>query len=113
MTTRIHDPALTDTNRLLYQILEIAMKDERVLFLCPPGESTALVQRLRMQLSRQRNRMRERGKRIQDFQLHSTVHPETHDGIRHDAIVMWRVVSKHQQAELEMEELLGLGSAAA
>lgn len=108
MTTRIAEPVLTDTNRLLYQVLQLVLKDERAYFLCPAGESEALIQRLRMALSRQRNKMRARGKPIQEFQLYSSVHPETHDGIRYDAILMWRVASKAQQAELEMEKLLGM-----
>lgn len=108
MTTRITEPVLDDTNRLLYQVLTVVLKDERACFLCPAGDSEPLIQRLRMQLSRQRTRMRNRGKPIQEFQLHSSVHPETHNGIRHDAIVMWRVASKQQQAELEMERLLGM-----
>lgn len=110
MTTRIADPALTDTTRLLAQILTVVMEDGRVLFLCPAGESEAILNRVRMALSRQRQKMRNKGKRIQQFQLHSTVHPETHEGLRYDAIVLWRVTSKHQEAEMEMERLLALGS---
>lgn len=109
MTTRIADPALTDTTRLLYQVLEVVLADGRVLFLCGAGEAPALLNRLRMALSRQRQKMRSKGKRIQQFQLCSTVHPETHEGKRYDAIVLWRVTSKHQDAEIEMGRLLALG----
>jgi hypothetical protein len=63
MTIRITEPNLEDTNRLLFQVLSHVLKDERVCFLCPAGESEDLVQRLRMQLSRQRNKMRAKGKR--------------------------------------------------
>ena len=108
MTTRIAEPALADTNALLLQVLQLVLKDERVCFLCPAGDSIAIVQRLRMQLSRQRQRMRARGRSIQEFTLNSTTHPETHEGIRCDCIVMWRVKSKVQQAELEMDRLLGM-----
>lgn len=110
MTTRIAEPALTDTTRLLYQVLEVVLADGRVLFLCEAGEAPALLNRLRMALSRQRQKMRDKGKKIQQFQLHSTVHSETHEGKRYDAVVLWRVTSKHQEAEMEMERLLGLGS---
>ena len=113
MTIRIAEPALDNTSRLLYQILQQVLKDERVLFLCPAGESEALIQRVRMQLSRQRTKLRNKGRVIQEFQLHSSVHPETHEGIRHDAIIMWRVASKAQLAELEMEKLLGMDERAA
>ena len=113
MTVRITEPQIDDTNRLLYQVLEVALKGERVLFLCEAGTAVAVVQRLRMQLSRQRNKMRQKGKRIQEFQLHSEIYPETHGGIRYDAVVMWRVLAKWQQAELEIEELLGLNGAQA
>jgi hypothetical protein len=106
MTTRIAEPALEDTNKLLLQVLQQVLQDERVCFTCPAGESDAIVQRLRMQLSRHRQRMRARGKVIQEFTLHSSTHPETHSGIRYDCVVMWRVKSKVQQAELEMEKLL-------
>lgn len=115
MTTRIDKPVLENTNQLLFQVLKLVLADERVAFLCPAGDGEAVIQRLRMQLSRQRQRMRAKGKPIQEFVLCASSHPETHgpNYTRHDCVVMWRVRSKVQQAELEMEQLLGMGGAAA
>lgn len=108
MTTRIAEPLLDNTNRLLFQVLEVTLKGDRVGFLCPPGESEAIIQRLRMALSRQRGKMRSKGKPIQEFQLYATVHHETHETLRKECIVLWVVRSKVQQAELEMDRLLGM-----
>ena len=112
MTVRLHDPQLDNTNKLLYQVLSHALKGEYVLFLCPAGESKAILSRLRMQLSRQRKKLQEQGRRFKQFALHSTVHPETHDGIRHDAIVLWTEQSKYQQAMEEIESILCEGEPA-
>jgi hypothetical protein len=82
------------------------LRDQYVLFLVPAGEGRNYTNRLRMQLSRQRQKLREQGKRFKQFTLHSTLHPETHDGIRFDAIVMWKQQSLSQLAEQDIENIL-------
>lgn len=108
MTIRLVDPPIDHTGKLLVEILRVTLKGERVLFVCPAGESKALISRVRMKLSRERDKARDKGRRIQEFQLHATVHPETHDGIRYDAVVMWQVQSRYQKALLEVENMLAL-----
>jgi hypothetical protein len=110
MTIRLENPPLNDTGRLLVEILRVVMQDGRVLFLCPTGQSQALINRVRMKLSRERDKARSkaRGRGIQEFQLHATVHQETHSGVRFDAIVMWLVRSRYQTVLLEVEKMLAL-----
>lgn len=107
MTIRLVDPPIDNTGALLAEVLKITLGQRLpVLFLCPAGESEALLARLRMKLSRERHKAESKGKRITRFQLRSTVHPETHGGVRYDAIVCWTARSQYQQALSEVEQLL-------
>jgi predicted proteasome-type protease len=110
MTVRLEDPKLNDTTLLLVQVLHPVLAGDRVLFLCPAGEGAAVAQRLRMQLSRQRKKMQDRRVKFVQFMLYSNVHSETHNGVRYDAVVMWKVQSKVQQAAEEIDALLSEGT---
>lgn len=106
MTIRI-TPNLDDTEKLLEQILLVIMKDgERVAFCVPAGSSYHVMQRIRVMISRKRKKMMQLGKRPKRFELKSTVHQETHDGLRYDCIVMWkRIAESHKMLET-LEDLL-------
>ena len=112
MTIRLAEPSLDNTNKLLAEVLTHVLQDHYVLFLVDAGEGRNVVNRLRMQLSRQRKKLRDRGKKFKQFTLHSTIHPETHDGVRFDAIVMWKQQSLSQIAAQDIENLLADGAIA-
>lgn len=105
MTVRLTDPPLDDTAKLLSEILLVVLKqDERVLFLCPAGEGPAILQRLRVMISRKRNAMRAQGRKAKEFRLRSTIHSETHNGKRFDACVCWVEVSITTQMRQILED---------
>jgi hypothetical protein len=112
MTTRLppsvylDKPTLDNTNTLLAEVLTHVLKDHYVHFLVEAGEGRNVVNRLRMQLSRQRKKLRDKGKKFKQFMLYSTIHSETRDGIRYDAIVMWKQQSVSQLAEQDIENIL-------
>lgn len=107
MTVRISEPNLWNTEALLAQVLVPLVKDEdRVLFLCDPSTGKDVVQRLRVMISRKRDRLERRGKKARKFRLHSTIHQETHSGKRFDAVVLWKTVSEQNLMSQELEDLL-------
>jgi hypothetical protein len=90
MTVRLQDPPVDNTEKLLEQILIHALKDdEQVLFLAPSGGGPAILQRIRMMISRRRKRIKAEGRKAKEFRFRSTIHPETHSGVRYDACVVW------------------------
>lgn len=107
MAIRIENPTLDDTTKLLEQVLLVIIRDDsRALFLCPAGCGPVIMQRLRVMLSRQRKKVQARGKRTKHFRLRNTIHTETHNGIRHDACVVWREVSDVAWLKEELESML-------
>lgn len=108
----IESPPLANTNALLAEVLTHVLQDRYVYFLVEAGDGRNVVNRLRMQLSRQRKKLRERGKKFKQFMLYSTIHSETRDGIRYDAIVMWKQQSISQLAGQDIEDILTGGIAA-
>ena len=105
MTVRLNNPTLDDTATLLSEILLVVLKDgERALFLTPAGEGAAILQRLRVMISRKRNAMKAQGRKVKEFRLRSTIHPETHNGKRHDACVCWVEVSITTQMRQILED---------
>lgn len=107
MATRINTPAIDDTKKLLEQVLLVVIpSDERALFLCESGEGEAVLQRLRVMISRNRKALARKGKRRKYFRLRSTIHPETHDGKRFDACVVWKETNEAHRMSEELARIL-------
>lgn len=110
MTVRLTDPPLQSTELLLAEVLKVILvDDERVLFLCEPGDGPKIVQRLRVAISRTRNKLAIKAVRTQRFRLRATFHPETHDGKRYQACVLWRQVSDSNMMLQDLEGLMARG----
>lgn len=110
MAIRIN-PNLARTEELVTEILRVALSADnpRVAFLCPAGESEAILGRIRVYISRSRKQLQQKGKRVKQFKLRSTVHPETHGGKRHDCVVLWRQTSEVNQMTEMLEDILSNG----
>lgn len=107
---RIDEPALDKTEKLLEQILlPILNNDARVRFLCEAGEGRDVCARVRVMLSRKRKTLKQDGKKVKYFRLHSSIHPETYGGRRYDCIVMWRTVNENHLMTETLEDLLSNG----
>lgn len=109
MAIRISNPPLDDTTKLVEVIMTNAADNNRVLFLVPAGQAGNVLARIRTMISRKRKALEQRGKKIKRFTLNSTVHRETHEGIRYDAIIMWRTVSDSHIMMETLEDLLSNG----
>lgn len=104
---RIEKPNLAKTEKLLEQILIPIIKQRaRVRFLCPAGEGAAIAQRIRVMLSRKRRAMEQRSQKVRRFRLHSSIHHETHEGVRYDCLIMWQSVSEAHIMTQELEDLM-------
>jgi hypothetical protein len=102
MTLSIQPEPSWDTNRLLGEVLSQCKDGERIQFLVEPRAANNVVQRLRVALSRSRNRNRAAGRKVAEFKLCHSIHPHTDgEGKRHSCIVMWIEKSDfHRQREL-------------
>lgn len=110
MTARIAEPNLYHTETLMTQVLQhIQHPGARVAFLCDAGDGDNVIQRIRVMISRKRKELKRRGKKVKEFRLHATVHKETHDGKRHDCIVMWKSVNEIHIMSEELEDMLSNG----
>lgn len=89
MAVWLDTTGIQKTQELMAHILSYALQGARVQFLCDPAAGPAVVQRLRVALSRSRERNKSRGKKINEFSLKAECYPYTKDGIRHDCVVMW------------------------
>lgn len=109
-SVRIEEPALDKTEKLLEQVLlPILTQGARVRFLCLPSAGEPIVQRLRVMISRKRKEMERKGRKPKRFRLHSSVHPETHEGKRFDCVVLWKSVSEVHVMTQELEDMLSHG----
>lgn len=110
MTVRLTEPNIYNTETLLGQVLApLVREDSRVMFLCDPSSGPAVVQRLRVMISRKRRELEKRGKNIRRFRLHCSIHPETHDGKRYDCVVMWKSVNEVHLMSEDLEDMLSNG----
>lgn len=107
MTVLIGQEHTAKTTPLLVEILRHCKQGEQVQFLCDPGAGDAVVQRLRVALSRSRKRNEARGKKVDLFTLHDSIYPHTDlQGKRHDCVVMWiHKTEQHRDREL-LDDLL-------
>lgn len=94
------------TTLLLGTVLTHARSGERVKFLVDSGVGPAVVQRLRVALSRSRKRNEARGKKNSEFTLCHSIHPHTEQGKRFDCIVMWTVKTHHHVERELLDDLL-------
>lgn len=108
MAIRI-SPPLDDTKELLTQVMTHVLDNQRVAFCVPAGRSRNVLARIRVMISRKRALLEARGIPPKRFTLHSSVHPETHNGVRKECIVMWRTVSDSHVLTEKLEDLLGNG----
>lgn len=106
MTIRV-TPDLNNTKDILEHILPILNGGERVAFICPAGQADLILTRVRVMISRTRRGMRQRNRKPKQFRLLSTVHNETHEGIRMECIVLAKEVSFNHQLGEHLEDLLG------
>lgn len=107
MTLMIHPEPTWSTNDLLANVLIHCKKGERVQFLVEPRAAAAVVQRLRVALSRSRNRNKSQGKKIEEFTLRHSIHPHTSlDGKRHSCIVMWTEKEQHHVVREMLDDLM-------
>lgn len=102
----LEDTCKMNTDELLGTILTHVRNDLRVCFLCPPGNGGTVMQRVRVALSRVRTDMKRKGRPIAHFTLRNTVHPETHDARRFDAVVVWREVNQRHTMLETLEDIV-------
>lgn len=107
MTLMIQPEPSWKTNQLLAEILSRCRDDQRVQFLVEPRAASHVVQRLRVALSRSRNRNKRNGHKVVEFTLRHSIHPHTSkDGKRHSCIVMWIVREAHHLHRELLDDLM-------
>lgn len=110
MAVRLSNPPIDNTEKLLETVLKvILMEQERVIFLVDPGTGEAVVQRLRVMISRKRKDLLRKGKRVKRFKMRDAVYPETHAGRRFDACVIWQDSSERHRMQEDLERMLANG----
>lgn len=111
MTIRLTDIDIDNTELLLGTILMHIEQDSHVMFLTPPSRATAVMQRLRVKLSRVRRKLELEGRPRKHFTMHHTIHRHTElDGTRHDCVVVWRTKSQRHRIVESLEDMVGHGS---
>jgi hypothetical protein len=110
MAIRIEEPNVFNTERLMEQVLVPMIRDgQRVSFLCEPGTGKRIVQRLRVMMSRKRKALLAKQKKVKRFTMRHSIHPETHDGKRHDCVILWQQVGETHFMSEELEDILSHG----
>ncbi len=106
---RFNDLPLDKTRQLMAAIMPDIKKGERVMFLVDAGYGTAMVQRIRVMMSRARKELKRKGKKTIHFTLHHSVHPHTEQGIRHDAILLWSSRDESHEINELLEDVFSNG----
>ena len=107
MTLMIQPESSWNTNHLLAVVLSHCKSGERVQFLVEPRAAESVVQRLRVALSRSRNRNRQNAKKVEQFTLRHTTYPYTDsNGKRHTCIVMWTEKQQHHVVREMLDDLM-------
>lgn len=92
------------TRELLAEIIKHSvLKEDEVRFFCSRGEGKAIMQRVRMELSRSRHRNERRGKKYIRFTLNQAIYPWTDHttGERRDRVLVHSTRTRtHEQLEL-------------
>jgi hypothetical protein len=97
-----------NTEALLKEAMPWMNRQARVSFLVPAGMGVPWIQRIRVKISRIRKKLESRGKKYRHFNLRSTIHPYTHEGIRYDCVTMWTTQNATQESIELLEEMLGV-----
>lgn len=102
MAKTIDNIEALSTRELLGAIVTGAIiESESVKFLCPRGKGSATMSRVRMELTRSRQRIERRGKRYQRFTLKQSIFPWTENGKTYDCVVVSGAKTKsHEMLEL-------------
>lgn len=112
MTISLTDTDINDTKALLGAILTHVNADQQVQFLCDPGMGNAVMQRVRVMLSRVRASLAEKGRPKKHFKLHHSVYPyTTKDGKRFDCVVVWKSKNLRHSITESLEAMVGHGNA--
>lgn len=108
MTLMIQSEDYKTTNELLAQVLtHCKQTNEAVQFLTDAGAGDAVVQRLRVALTRSRNRHRSLGRKVAVFTLRHSIYPYTDkSGKRHSCVVMWIEKERHHEIREMVDDLL-------
>lgn len=107
MTLMIQPDKDWDTNRLLAEVLSRCVDEQRVQFLVEPRADSQVVQRLRVALSRSRNRQLKNNRKIAHFTLRHSIHPYTDEtGKRHSCIVMWVERDRHHIQREMLDDIM-------
>lgn len=107
MTHFIDTKKIHKTAELLSNVLYICQQGQRVQFLVDSGVGPAVVQRMRVALSRSRKRNESRGRKISEFTLCHEIYPYTDSsGKRHDAIVMWTEKTRRHVIREMLDDLV-------
>ncbi len=107
MTLTIQPEPTWNTNQLLAEVLSHCKSGERVQFLVEPRAAEYVVQRLRVALSRSRNRNKANGRKVDEFTLRHTIYPHTDSaGKRHSCIVMWIEKQQHHIVRELLDDIM-------
>lgn len=106
MTKWLDVSTIRKTDELLAHVLVYAKSGERVQFLVDPSAGPAIVQRMRVALSRSRKRNQSRGKPIDEFTLQHEIYPHTKEGKRYDCVVMWTEKHLHHRTRELLDDLV-------
>lgn len=106
MTLWIENAESKRSTDLLGEILYAAREGARVQFLVGAGTGNAVVQKLRVALSRSRNRNRAKGKKVSIFTLKHEIYPFNLNGRRHDCLVMWTEKNKYHEARELLDDIM-------
>jgi hypothetical protein len=107
MTLTIQTEPTWNTNQLLATVLSHCKSGDRVQFLVEPRAAENVVQRLRVALSRSRNRNKAMGRKVDEFTLRHTIYPHTDsEGKRHSCIVMWVEKQQHHIVRELLDDIM-------
>lgn len=110
MTITVSEPPLESTQKLVTAVVRPALVSlgARVKFNCPVTTGPAIVQRMRVMISRSRKRLKLKGKPYAKFLLRSEIYTCTNHitGKREDTVVVWVEQTERDRLEQDLEELL-------
>lgn len=95
------------TEQLLIEMLTAFRDGNRLLFLVPPNEGPAVVQRIRMRLSRLRKQMDEKGRPRRHFRITARFFPYTNSqGNRLQCVVLQEIRTKRHELTESIERMI-------
>lgn len=104
MTFELPNPCELSTRELLAEIIRhTVLEDNELRFFVPRGEGRAMMQRVRMELSRSRKRNERKGRKNLRFTINQSIYPWTdhQTGERRDRVLVNSTRTQtHEQLEL-------------